>query len=66
MSVGQLPLAVQLDDFAVFESFFPARNHEIYQLLSELDGSSDRFDGYWLWGKLHQEKVICFKLSVIT
>ena len=51
MSVGQLPLAVQLDDFAVFESFFPARNHEIYQLLSELDGSSDRFDGFWLWGE---------------
>ena len=51
MSVGQLPLAVQLDDFAVFESFFPARNQEIYQLLSELDGSSDRFDGFWLWGE---------------
>ena len=51
MSVGQLSLAVQLDDFAVFESFFPARNQEIYQLLSELDGSSDRFDGFWLWGE---------------
>ena len=51
MSVGQLPLAVQLDDFAVFESFFPARNQEIYQLLSELDGSSDKFDGFWLWGE---------------
>ena len=51
MPVGQLPLAVQLDDFAVFESFFPARNQEIYQLLSELDGSSDRFDGFWLWGE---------------
>jgi DnaA family protein len=49
--VGQLPLAVQLDDFAVFESFFPARNQEIYKLLSGLDGSSDRFDGFWLWGK---------------
>ena len=33
-----MPLAIQLDDFAVFESFFPARNQEIYQLLSELDG----------------------------
>tara|TARA_B100000686_G_C16612173_1_gene874412 strand:- start:343 stop:1038 length:696 start_codon:yes stop_codon:yes gene_type:complete len=51
MPVGQLPLAVQLDDFAVFESFFPARNQEIYQLLLELDGSSDRFDGFWLWGE---------------
>ena len=51
MSVGQMPLAIQLDDFAVFESFFPARNQEIYQLLSELDGSSDRFDGFWLWGE---------------
>ena len=50
MPVGQLPLAVQLDDFAVFESFFPAKNHEIYQLLKRLDGSSDRFDGFWLWG----------------
>ena len=49
--MGQLPLAVQLDDFAVFESFFPARNQEIYQLLLELDGSSDRFDGFWLWGE---------------
>ena len=49
--MGQLPLAVQLDDFAVFESFLPARNQEIYQLLSELDGSSDRFDGFWLWGE---------------
>ena len=46
-----MPLAIQLDDFAVFESFFPARNQEIYQLLSELDGSSDRFDGFWLWGE---------------
>ena len=49
--MGQMPLAIQLDDFAVFESFFPARNQEIYQLLSELDGSSDRFDGFWLWGE---------------
>ena len=49
--MGQLALPIQLDDFAVFESFLPAKNAELFQLLKNLKIDNDVFTGIWIWGR---------------
>ena len=46
--MGQLALPIQLDDFAVFESFLPAKNAELFQLLQKLEIDNHVFTGIWI------------------
>jgi len=62
--MGQLALPIQLDDFAVFESFLPAKNAELFQLLQNLKIDNDVFTGIWIWGrassgKSHLLQAVC-------
>ena len=62
--MGQLALPIQLDDFAVFESFLPAKNAELFQLLQKLKIDNHVFTGIWIWGsassgKSHLLQAVC-------
>jgi len=62
--MGQLALPVQLDDYAVFESFLPAKNYELYEFLKDLPSLDDSFSGCWVWGakasgKSHLLQALC-------
>jgi DnaA-homolog protein len=63
----QLALPLQLQDHAVFESFWPARNHPLVAYLKELtDGAQAH--GCWLWGrkasgKSHLLQAVCARLG---
>ena len=63
-TMGQLALPIQLDDFAVFESFLPAKNAELFQLLKNLKIDNHVFTGIWIWGsastgKSHLLQAVC-------
>ena len=62
--MGQMALPVQLDDYAVFESFLPAKNFELYEFLKDLTSFNDSFSGCWFWGaeasgKSHLLQALC-------
>ncbi|MEC9415452.1 MAG: DnaA regulatory inactivator Hda [Pseudomonadota bacterium] len=62
--MGQMALPMQLDDYAVFESFLPAKNFELYEFLKDLTSFNDSFSGCWLWGaeasgKSHLLQALC-------
>ncbi len=62
--MGQMALPVQLDDYAVFESFLPAKNFELYEFLKDLISFNDSFSGCWFWGaeasgKSHLLQALC-------
>jgi len=62
--MGQIALPVQLDDYAVFESFLPAKNSELYELLKDLPSLDGSFSGCWIWGsaasgKSHLLQALC-------
>ncbi|HJL92208.1 MAG TPA: DnaA regulatory inactivator Hda [Woeseiaceae bacterium] len=62
--MGQMALPVQLNDYAVFESFLPAKNFELYELLKDLPSLDDSFSGCWIWGteasgKSHLLQALC-------
>jgi DnaA family protein len=63
----QLALPLQLQDHAVFESFWPAQNKTLVAYLVELtDGRQDL--GCWLWGreasgKSHLLQAVCARLG---
>jgi DnaA family protein len=48
--LSQLALPLQLQDHAVFESFWPAGNEALIGFLRDLAGDDAR-PGCWLWGK---------------
>jgi DnaA family protein len=65
--LSQLALPLQLQDHAVFESFWPARNEALVGILGDLGTGSDG-PGYWLWGKpatgkSHLLQAVCAKLG---
>ncbi len=61
--MSQLALPLQLQDHAVFESFWPAGNDSLVAYLTELcSGGNDR--GCWIWGaaatgKTHLVQAVC-------
>lgn len=61
--MSQLVLPLQLQDHAVFESFWPAGNDELIAYLIELSGNG-KGPGCWIWGasatgKTHLLQAIC-------
>ena len=65
--MSQLALPLQLQDHAVFESFWPASNQQIVTYLVDLaDGNQDT--GCWIWGKeasgkSHLLQAVCARLG---
>jgi len=63
----QLALPLQLQDHAVFESFWPAQNQPLVSYLAELAaGTQDA--GCWIWGKAstgksHLLQAVCARLG---
>jgi DnaA family protein len=65
--LSQLALPLQLQDHAVFESFWPAGNQGLVAFLSELVAGGDT-PGCWIWGKpttgkSHLLQAVCAKLG---
>lgn len=63
----QLALPLQLQDHAVFQSFWPAGNEALVAFLSEIAGGAD-VPGGWLWGKpatgkSHLLQAVCAQLG---
>jgi DnaA family protein len=63
--LSQLALPLQLQDHAVFESFWPAGNDALVSYLSELAATSNG-PGCWIWGaaatgKTHLLQAVCEK-----
>ncbi len=61
--MSQLALPLQLQDHAVFESFWPAGNEALVTYLTELCGSGAS-PGCWIWGaaatgKTHLLQAVC-------
>lgn len=65
--MSQLALPLQLQDHAVFESFWPAGNEALVGFLVAL-AAGDETPGCWLWGKpvsgkSHLLQAVCAKLG---
>ncbi|NOX67598.1 MAG: DnaA regulatory inactivator Hda [Gammaproteobacteria bacterium] len=65
--MSQLALPLQLEDHAVFESFWPAGNETLVAFLLDL-AATQRGPGCWLWGntatgKSHLLQAVCERLG---
>ncbi len=65
MPLSQLALPLQLQDHAVFESFWPAGNDTLVSYLNELAATGNG-PGCWIWGaaatgKTHLLQAVCEK-----
>lgn len=65
--MSQLALPLQLEDHAVFESFWPAGNETLVAFLLDL-AATHRGPGCWLWGstatgKSHLLQALCERLG---
>jgi DnaA family protein len=65
--LSQLALPLQLQDHAVFESFWPAANQEVVAFLMDL-AEGKRDTGCWIWGKAatgksHLLQALCARLG---
>jgi DnaA family protein len=63
--LSQLALPLQLQDHAVFESFWPAGNDTLVSYLNEL-AETGNGPGCWVWGapatgKTHLLQAVCEK-----
>ena len=62
--MGQLGLPIKFDDYAVFESYFPASNQDVLKFLTELISEKYYSPSCWLWGvnssgKSHLLQSVC-------
>jgi|TARA_B110000438_G_scaffold161301_1_gene154549 DnaA family protein len=65
--MGQLGLPIKFDDYAVFESYFPADNHDVLTFLTEMISKKNYSPSCWLWGinssgKSHLLQSVCERL----
>ena len=65
--MGQLGLPIKFDDYAVFESYFPANNQDVLKFLTELIADKYYSPSCWLWGvnssgKSHLLQSVCQRL----
>ena len=63
--MSQLALPLQLQDHAVFESFWSAGNDALVAYLIELSGTGNS-PGCWIWVHLQPEKhIFCKRFAIV-